>query len=280
MANYRIRVLELGCAEHFPTDFSFDGYYLPGETMWSPFSMTLLQGEGKNILVDCGFDMSNPVKAGIYEASFASNGHGPGEVLETVGLKPDDIDAVIVTHLHWDHAGGTACFPKALFYLQREELDSWSNIVKDPAYTALFLRSFDTNDIAAFRELESEERLILLDGEQDGLFPGINIRVSRFAHSFAHQMVLVEHDAGVHVLAGDVCNRPENLLGTKELPFFIPNPKFAVGAPVNAVQDYMRIMKWVDSDVDRVVMAHDGTRNGRYPETKTGLGLSVYEICP
>jgi len=280
MAHYKIRVLEVGYTENFPADFSFDGYFLAGETMFSPFSMTLLQGEGKNILVDCGIDMQNPAKRAIFEASGGVNGHTPGEVLGTVGLKPDDIDAVIMTHLHWDHAGGSACYPNAVFYLQREELERWTEVMAEPDFRALSLLSMDPCEIAAFRKLEDDDRLVLLEGDKDGLFPGVSIRVNRLVHSFAHQMALVEHNAGVFVIAGDVCNRPENLLGTKDQPFFIPNPKFSVGSAYNAVLEYKRLMRWVDGDVDRVVMTHDGTRSGRYPEKKTELGLSVYEICP
>ena len=281
MAHYRIRTLELGYTEQFPADFSFDGYVFSGETMYNPFSMTLLQGEGKNILVDCGFDMRNPVKQGIYTASYAANGHGPDEVLSTAGLAPEDIDAVILTHLHWDHAGGTACFPKAVFYLQREELEGWLKITGDPAtYRALYFRSLDVNDLTAIKKLENQGRLILFDGEKDDVFPGISIRVSRLAHSFAQQIIYIKQDTDVYLIVGDVCNRPENLLGTKDFPFFIPNPKFAVGTPVNAVQDYKRIMSWVGGDVNKVVMTHDGTRRIRCPETKTDLGLSIYEICP
>ena len=278
MVNYRIRVLEVGYVEQFPADFSFDGYFLAGETMFSPFSMTLLQGGGKNILVDCGIDLGNPVKQGIYESSGATNGHGPGEVLATVGLAPEDIDAVIMTHLHWDHAGGAACYPNAVFYLQKAELEQWELIAEEPAWRALSLLCMDLGDLKTFRELESGGRLILLEGEEDDLFPGISIRVSSFAHSFAQQMAYVEHDAGVHLIVGDVCNRPENLTGTEECPFFLPNPKFSVGGLANAVVDYERIMGWVNGDTNRVVMAHDGTRRGRYPEVKTELGLSVYEI--
>jgi glyoxylase-like metal-dependent hydrolase (beta-lactamase superfamily II) len=278
--HYRIRVLELGYTENFPADFSFDGLFLAGETMFNPFSVTLIQGGGKNILVDCGFDLRIPEKRALYASSGAANGHGTDEVLSSVGLKPEEIDAVIMTHLHWDHSGGSACFPNAHFYLQREELDRWSQVAENPSWRALSLLSTDCADLSSFRKLLDQGRLTLLDGETDDLFPGISIRVSAFAHSFAQQMVYIDHDAGIHLIAGDVCNRPENLLGTKESPFFLPNTKFAVGGAANTVRDYERIMRWVSGDVERVVMTHDGTRHGRYPEITTKLGLSVYEICP
>ena len=279
MPHYKILSLEVGYTETFPADFTFDGYYLGGETMFNPFSMTLLQGEGLNILVDCGIDMDNPKKCEIYASSGSVNGHSPGEILATVGLTTEDIDAVILTHLHWDHASGLACYPKAKFYLQREELDGWTKIAADSAYTAVFCRSFDPGDLEIISELDKQGRLVLLDSETDNLFPGISIRVSRMAHSFAQQMVLIKHDAGTHLIVGDVCNRPENLTGTGDFPFFIPNPKFSVGSALNAIEDYKRIMKWVDGDVNRVVITHDGTRHGRFPEHKTPLGLSFYEIC-
>jgi hypothetical protein len=91
-------------------------------------------------------------------------------------------------------------------------------------------------------------------------------------------MVLVENDPGVYIIAGDVCNRPENLIGTDEFAFFMPNPKFAVGGAYNAVKDYKRIMGWMKGDIDRVVMTHDGTRKFRNPGAEIEPGLAVYKI--
>jgi glyoxylase-like metal-dependent hydrolase (beta-lactamase superfamily II) len=280
MTHYRIRVLEVGYVSTYPADFSFDGFHLAGESIFNPFSMTLLQGEGRNILIDSGIDLRNPAKREIFRAAGAECGHSPDEVLAAVGLRPEDIDAIILTHLHWDHASGLACFPDAEIYLQKEELEEWERITADPAYSAVFVLSMDIRDMGAIRELEAKGRVRLLDGECDDLFPGLHIRVSRFSHSFAHQLVLVENARGLYVIAGDLIYRPENLFGTKAFPHPIPNLKFAVGAPVNTVKDYKRVLAWADGDASRIVMTHDGTRNGRFPVEKSALGLSVYEICP
>lgn len=279
MAHYKITVLEVGYVEKFPADFTFDGFHLSGEYICCPFSMVLLQGEGKNILVDCGINLRDPVKQEIFKAAGGVNGHSPDEVLAEVGLTPSEIDAVILTHMHWDHAGGASCYPNAVFYLQREELEGWSEISDNPAYSALHFLSMDLNDLNTMKSLLKEDRLILLDGERDDLFPGISIRVSRFAHSFAQQMVYIENDTGLFLAVGDTCNRPENLLGTETYPFFLPNTKFAVGGTANAVRDYTRIMQWVNGDVSRVIMTHDGTRREHFNERKTPLGLSVFEVC-
>jgi glyoxylase-like metal-dependent hydrolase (beta-lactamase superfamily II) len=280
MAHYRIRVLEIGYVSAYPADFSFDGLHMPGESFFCPFSMTLLQGEGRNILIDSGIDLRNPAKREIFRAAYAEGGRSSDEVLSSVGLKPEDIDAIILTHLHWDHVSGLACFPSADVYLQKEELEEWERVTADPSYSALFSLSMDVRDLSAIRELEAKGRVRLLDGECDELFPGLHIRVSRLTHSFAHQLILLENADGVYVIAGDLSNQPENILGTEGFPHPIPNLKFAVGAPVNTVRDYKRVLAWANGDADRIVMTHDRTRNGRFPCEKTALGLSVYEICP
>ena len=124
MANYKITVLEIS-TKTVGGEFYFGGFVPASETFPNPFSFTLLQGEGKTILIDCGIDLRDPTKAAIFGACGAQNGHGPVEVLATVGVKPEEVDAAILTHAHFDHASGIDCFPNAQFYLQRKELEGW-----------------------------------------------------------------------------------------------------------------------------------------------------------
>ena len=48
------------------------------------------------------------------------------EVLERLGVRPDDVRDVVLTHLHFDHAGGLDRFPRARFWLQEAEMAFWT----------------------------------------------------------------------------------------------------------------------------------------------------------
>ncbi|MBA4788364.1 MAG: MBL fold metallo-hydrolase, partial [Rhizobiales bacterium] len=80
------------------------------------FFSWLIVGEGTAIVVDTGMA---PEKA-------ARNGHrmlaSPVDVIRALGVDPERVETVIMTHLHYDHTGHTEAFPKARFLLQAEEM--------------------------------------------------------------------------------------------------------------------------------------------------------------
>jgi glyoxylase-like metal-dependent hydrolase (beta-lactamase superfamily II) len=87
-----------------------------------PYIGFLLQSEGENVLVDNGIHQDN-IKNGRAWGGYEAKG-GNAYVLKALaeyGLTPGDIDAVLYTHLHNDHAGGLALFPNAKTYYQRDE---------------------------------------------------------------------------------------------------------------------------------------------------------------
>lgn len=76
----------------------------------------LVRGGGRTILVDTGFE---PVEG---ERRGRTIDRLPREALAAVGTAPEDVDTVIVTHLHWDHAGTLEDWPGARFHLQEAEM--------------------------------------------------------------------------------------------------------------------------------------------------------------
>jgi len=280
MASYSITVLEIGFGENVPQSFYIGDFADPDVTYpVHPFSMTLLRGEGKNILIDTGVDMDDPAKQNIMKMAGIGHTHTPREILATVDLTPEDIDAVILTHAHFDHAGAVDCYPNARFYLQKREYLGWTEYMTDNKYSSVGIFSVDPEDIKRLHRLYEEGRLELIDGDRADLFPGISVTAAAFAHSFGLQMVLIETDNMLIIHASDTANRPENLLGTETFPFYIPNVKFAVGAPYYAITDYDRLMKWSLGNIDKIIMTHDGSRRERFPGSIGPLGLGIYRIC-
>ena len=76
----------------------------------------LIRGGGRDILVDTGF---NAEEAQARGRKLTLN---PVDALARFGVNADDIKDVIVTHLHYDHAGNLDRFPKARFHLQDREM--------------------------------------------------------------------------------------------------------------------------------------------------------------
>ena len=81
----------------------------------------LVKGDGRNVLVDSGF----------YRDQFMKQWHPsdyikPSEAISKLGLKPEDITDVIISHIHWDHADGFDLFPKAKIWIQKDEIEYYA----------------------------------------------------------------------------------------------------------------------------------------------------------
>ncbi|UCH63526.1 MAG: MBL fold metallo-hydrolase [Fidelibacterota bacterium] len=135
--------------------------------------------------------------------------------LKEVGLSSEKVTDVILTHLHFDHAGGATiieggeivpAFPNATYYTQRAQWElAKSPSLKDRA-------SFIQDD---FIPLEHHGRLQILDGPGE-IAPGINILVSD-GHTDGHQMVKVTGGGETAVFMGDTIPTTTHL----RLPFIM-----------------------------------------------------------
>ena len=92
-----------------------------GQPIQIPVTVALIEGPEK-ILVDTSF-LSVERTWQIRRRKIT---RGPTQelpaALASAGARPEEITTVILTHLHYDHAGNNQLFPKARFYVQREEL--------------------------------------------------------------------------------------------------------------------------------------------------------------
>ncbi|RPH40232.1 MAG: MBL fold metallo-hydrolase, partial [Desulfobulbaceae bacterium] len=93
-----------------------------GKRIWLPIWSFLVKGEGRNILVDTGLDENELF---VPQGFIDETGLVPQSLIECLvqeGLSVEDIDIVINTHLHDDHCGNNALFPRAVFYAHKDEI--------------------------------------------------------------------------------------------------------------------------------------------------------------
>lgn len=110
------------CMGHF-TDFEKSGFTFAvdcGVKMSCPLTVFVLRGGGRTILFDCG--PAGPAAASTKNHRPVAGLVSLPDALASIGLAPDDVDAVVLSHLHWDHSYNLELFRTQPIYVQKEEL--------------------------------------------------------------------------------------------------------------------------------------------------------------
>lgn len=168
------------------------------------FNQYLVRDGEQLILIDTG-------PAG----SIGSTGRLPA-ALGAIGVKPEDIGAVILTHLHFDHisglvAGGRRAFPNAEVYADRRDVTHWTDPAKRAAAPDFLKSSFD----ASAEIVRLYPKLNRIDGEREiargvstidltGHTPGhIGVRIADGPQSLIMVSDMLFHPS-LHPAAADV----------------------------------------------------------------------------
>lgn len=166
----------------------------------------LVRGAGdRNVLIDTGFHRDSLIRS-WKPHDFVR----PSEALTKVGLRAEQVTDIVITHLHWDHAGGVDLFPNARVWIQKEEYDHYRSPAVRGTRTGV-----DAEDLAVLECLEAEGRLMLIPGDAQEILPGISVYTGG-RHTHASQYVGVKTAAGTVVIASDNLYLYENL--EKRLP--------------------------------------------------------------
>lgn len=157
--------------------------------------------------------------------------------LRKIGLSPDDIKFVVVSHMHLDHGGNVAKFPKATLITQRDEVD-FANFPDEP-YNGPFIRE----DMWVLRAENGSGKpnamnMKMLDKQDYDIFGdgSIVVKYSR-GHTKGHQMMVVRlPKLGTTILTGDNVYFKESV--EKHIP---PNLVLAYDpAAIMKAYDYIR----------------------------------------
>jgi N-acyl homoserine lactone hydrolase len=203
-------------------------------------------GEEK-VLVDTG--MSETERADWHHpGSYQPEGLRIDEQLGKLGVGPKEIDAVLFTHLHWDHCSNMKLFSNAAYYVHSRELD----FARDPH--VLYYKSYESEKLGVTPPFEGVE-FQAVNGEFR-----YNDFITLFptpGHCPGHQSVEVKTDRGTYVIAGDAVFADENMKPDKHrnLPFT------PMGRYVN-VFEMFGSMETIFARADHILTSH-GTRVSR-----------------
>jgi glyoxylase-like metal-dependent hydrolase (beta-lactamase superfamily II) len=126
--------------------------------------------------------------------------------LRAAGYAPEQVDEVVITHMHVDHIGGLLqngqrAFPNATLHVDKAEYDYWMNHANESGASAAVRVSFDVAR-KTFEPYVAAGKLQLFDGETQ-ITPGVRA-IPRPGHTPGHSFFAVESKGAKLVLWGDV----------------------------------------------------------------------------
>jgi glyoxylase-like metal-dependent hydrolase (beta-lactamase superfamily II) len=186
----------------------------------------------------------------------------PTEGLRRVGIEANDVEDVVITHMHYDHAGNLELFPNARFHIQDEEVA----FVTGRAMTHKALRhSFRLDDVLEMVRLVYGDRVVFHAGDAD-IAPGISVHHIG-GHTRGLQCVRANTARGPVVLASDASHYYEN---------FEKEVTFATVEDIFRMHEGFRKLKSLAPTLAHIVPGHDPQVLQRYPAVSPDLeGIGV-----
>ncbi len=181
----------------------------------------------------------------------------PVDALHLVGVDPDTVGDVVLTHMHYDHVGNLRRFPAAVFHVQEAELHYTAGRHMRHAHLR---QPFEVEDVVDLVRLNFAGRVQVHNGVVD-LAPGITLHPAP-GHSAGLQFVRVATRRGAVVLASDVSHFYETMETGRPFPICVD-----VAA---SLESYQRLFAAAPSR-DHIVPGHDPLVMRRYPPPSEDL---------
>ena len=252
---YEVYAVRFATEASYPTRFLVAGADSARRSQLA-FTVWLIRGGGRTVLMDAGFyrpkfvDRWKPV-------GFTK----PSDALAPLGVKPEQVTDIIISHIHWDHLDGADLFPNARIWLQREEYEHYTNdsgVVLD--------RAIDPDDARMLASLKRAGRVRLIPGDSTEVMPGITVFTGG-KHTYASEYATVHASlasgrTGTIVLASDNAYLYENLERHRPITQSIDT--------LSNLRAQER-MKRLASEPRLIVPGHDAEVFVRFPKPGNGI---------
>jgi len=218
----------------------------------------VIRNADRTILVDTGYDTS---EASRRQRPILIE---PAEALSKIGISPDSVENAIITHLHYDHAGGLDQFPNARLHLQEAEMV----YATGPCMCHKVLKiPFTADHVCQMVKRVYGGSVAFHDGDA-AVAPGVTVHKIG-GHSRGLQAVRVETADGPLVLASDAAHFYENYERRNPFPLVVD---------VADMLDGFDVLTRLAGERKLVVPGHDPLVLKRFPAAFEGAGPEVRRL--
>jgi glyoxylase-like metal-dependent hydrolase (beta-lactamase superfamily II) len=201
------------------------------------FFIWVIRDGARAIVVDTGFS------AAAGEKRNRRHLHSPVELIRTIGVDPETLKDVILTHLDYDHSGNIDCFPNAMLHIQDAEMAyvTGRNMRHKHLRAAVMV-----DDVVAAVRAVHEGRVVFHNGDAE-IAPGVTAHHVG-GHTAGLQVVRVHTQRGWVVLASDASHYYRNIRHRRPHPVVLNVADMLAG--------YERC-EWLADGPDHIIAGHD-----------------------
>lgn len=250
MSDYEVYAVKYGAMDRSRSD-NFIARDVHDGPMPLDFYVWVVRGEAGTFVIDTGFDTDTAQRRNrtIWRPVV--------EGLKAIDVKAEEVSDVVITHLHYDHAGNHEVFPKARYHLQEKEMA----YATGPCMCHHALNHpFELGDVQNMVKRVFEGRVCFHDGSRE-IAPGLSLHWVG-GHSRGLQVARVKTRRGWVVLASDAAHFYDNFQLRSPFPIVVDVADMLAGF------DTLRGLASSDS---HVIPGHDPLVLARYPAVAEGV---------
>ncbi len=225
------------------------------------FFVWIARSNQQTVLIDTGYGHRAGVERGR-PIDFE-----PAEGLARMGILPESIRNIVLTHLHYDHAGGLDAFPNAHIHVQDIEASYATGRCMCNEWARY---PYDVEDVVHFVRRLYGDQVIFHDGDAE-LFPGMSVHLLP-GHSRGLQGVRLDTARGPVLLASDASHFYAN--------YRTARPYSLTMDVDSTLETYRRLRVLVPGD-DHIIPGHDPLVREIYPTISVaGVEVQILHLPP